>query len=42
MRIFMTTTQAEKETLIVSDDMIADIMSNKKVQTIIKELFIRC
>ena len=28
--------------LIVFDDMIADIMSNKKVQYIIKELFIRC
>ena len=24
------------------DDMIADIMTNKKLQTIIKELFIRC
>ena len=28
--------------LIVFDDMIADIMSNKKFQAIIKELFIRC
>ena len=28
--------------LIVFDDMIADIMTNKKVQAIIKELFIRC
>ena len=28
--------------LIVFDDMIADIMSNKKFQVIIKELFIRC
>ena len=28
--------------LIVFDDMIADIMTNKKIQTIIKELFIRC
>ena len=28
--------------LIVSDDMIADIMSNKKFRVIIKELFIRC
>ena len=28
--------------LIVFDDMIADIMSNKKIQAIIKELFIRC
>ena len=28
--------------LIVLDDMIADIMTNKKFQAIIKELFIRC
>ena len=28
--------------LIVLDDMIADIMSNTKLQVIIKELFIRC
>ena len=28
--------------LIVFDDMIADILSNKKFQAIIKELFIRC
>ena len=28
--------------LIVFDDMIADIMSNKKFPAIIKELFIRC
>ena len=28
--------------LIVFDDIIADIMSNKKFQAIIKELFIRC
>ena len=27
---------------IIFDDMIADVMTNKKVQTIIKELFIRC
>ena len=32
----------DKKVLIVSDDMIADIMSNKKFQAIIKELFIRC
>ena len=31
-----------KKKLIVFDDMIADIMSNKKFQAIIKELFIRC
>ena len=32
----------KRKTLIVSDDMIAGIMRNKKFQTIIKELFIRC
>ena len=32
----------DKKVLIVFDDMIADIMSNKKFQAIIKELFIRC
>ena len=31
-----------KENLIVFDDMIADIMDNKKFQAIIKELFVRC
>ena len=33
--------QAEKKN-IVFDDMIAEIMSHKKFQAIIKELFIRC
>ena len=28
--------------LIVFDDIIADIMTNKRLQAIIKELFIRC
>ena len=32
----------ERKILIVFDDMIADIMTNKKIQVIIKELFIRC
>ena len=31
-----------KKVIIVFDNMIADIMSNKKFQAIIKELFIRC
>ena len=31
-----------RENLIVFDDMIADIMTNKELQAIIKELFIRC
>ena len=32
----------ERKVLIVFDDMIADIMTNKNFQAIIKELFIRC
>ena len=42
IRILMTTTQADKKNLIVIDDMITDIMSNKKLQAIIKKLFLRC
>ena len=38
MRILLITTQ----TLIVFNDTIADMMTNKKCQAIIKELFIRC
>ena len=32
----------KRKILIVFDDMIADIMKNKKFQVVIKELFIRC
>ena len=32
----------KRKILIVSDDMVADIMSNKKFKAIIKELFSRC
>ena len=32
----------KREILTVFDDMIADIMTNKRFQAIIKELFIRC
>ena len=32
----------KRKTLIVFVDMIVDIMANKKFQSIIKELFIRC
>ena len=42
IRILMITTQTHKKILIVFDDMIADIMTNKKFQTIIQELFVRC
>ena len=39
----MVTTQTEKEKiLIVFDYILADIMTNKKFQVILKELFIRC
>ena len=43
MGILMISIQSEKEKkLIVFDDMIADIMTNRRFQAIIKELFIRC
>ena len=32
----------KRKILIVFDDMVADIKANKKFQTIIKKLFIRC
>ena len=32
----------KRKTIIVLDDMIADIMTNKRFQAIIRELFIRC
>ena len=32
----------KRKVLIVFDDMIADIMTNKRFQSIIKDLFIRC
>ena len=32
----------KRKILVVFDDLIADIMNNKKFQAIIKELFIRC
>ena len=43
MRILMIIIQVEKEKILISfNDMIADIMTNKRSQAIIKELFIRC
>ena len=42
MRILTITIQTEKKIIIVFDGMIADIMTNKRFQAIIKELFIRC
>ena len=42
-KMLMITAQVEiKKVLIFFDDMIAGIMSNKKFQVIIKELFISC
>ena len=38
----MITIQTEEEILIVLNDMIADIMTNRRFQAIMKELFIRC
>ena len=35
-------TARKRKILIAFDDMIADIMSNKKFQAVVKELFIRC
>ena len=34
--------KGKRKTLLVFDDMIADIMTNKRFQAIIKELIIRC
>ena len=38
----MITTHQEKEKLIVFNDMIADIMTDKNLSAIIKQLFIGC
>ena len=32
----------ERKVLIVFDDMISHVMSNKKAQQVLKELFIKC
>ena len=42
MRTFMIIIQAGKKIWIVFNNMIAEILTNKKFQAIIKELFIRC
>ena len=43
MRILTSITQTEKrKVLIAFDDMVADIMTKKNFQSVIKELFIRC
>ena len=40
--IYLYNQNRKRKALIFFDDMIADIMTNKKFQSIIKELFIRC
>ena len=42
MTLQMKTTKNTLKNLIVFDDMIADTMSNKKFQAVVKELFFRC
>ena len=42
MRIHDYNLNRKRKILIVFDDMIANIMTNKKIQAIIKEWFIRC
>ena len=38
----ITTQKRKRKVLIVFDDMIVDIMTNKKFQAMIKEMSIRC
>ena len=42
MMILRIVTKKERKVLIVFDDMISHVMSNKKAQQVLKELFIRC
>ena len=35
-------TKRKRKILLIFDDMVADVMTNKRFQAIIKELFIRC
>ena len=42
MKILMSIIQVEKKEEFAFDHMIADIITNKKFQAIIKEQFIRC
>ena len=41
IKILKNTFQIKNEILIVSDDMIADILCNKKLNPIVTELFVR-
>ena len=38
----ITEKEKEKKTLIIFDDMISHVMSDKKAQQVFKDLFIRC
>ena len=40
--IYNYNTRRKKKILIVFDDMIADLMTNKRFQAVIKKLFTRC
>ena len=40
--IYNYNTRRKKKNLIVFDDMIADLMTNKRFQAVIKKLFTRC
>ena len=40
--IYDNNPKRKRKIVVLFDDMIADIMTNKKFQAIIKELFIRC
>ena len=40
--LIITNQKRKRKVLIMFDDMTADIMTSKKFQAIIKELFIRC
>ena len=42
MMILKIKTKKERKVLIVFGDMISHVMSNKKAQQVLKELFIRC
>ena len=42
MTLMIIMKKRERKLLIVSDKMVSHVMSNKKAQQILKELFIRC
>ena len=42
MTLMIIMKKRERKLLIVSDKMVSHVMSNKKAQQVLKELFIRC